>query len=190
MLKTKVEKLLADYRPEHSEFQMENFIIGGAGHPWGRYKQALRELAARHPGIATDRAEIAALAVDVKRSEARAWYPIGREERQFKTALMRSRLKEKRERFKSRMREYAVFYRVAKELKKEIGEVTAKRRRELETEAWIDKARRMAAIDLISIGGIQRSTAEFLISLPADHRRAIFQDLRQENRNKFLSIMD
>jgi len=187
----KVERLLAeDYRPEHSEFQVENFIIGAQGNEWARYKQALRELASRVDGIKAKAAEIRALAVKVKRAGYGGWNPIGRKKRRLGAALMRSRLKADRAAFRSRMREFVQFYRIAIELKRSLGEISAERRRALESEMWIEKARRMAALDLISLNGLQRSTVEFIASFPRESRRDILADLRPENRQKLLSIID
>ena len=189
-LTAKVEKLLDDHAPEHSEFQAEHFIVGSSGHPWARYKQALRELATRHDVIVSSREEVRTLRDLIRIEERfgvrRLWF-FGRKRR---IAAMRSKLARLRKQQRSRMREYAVFYRLARELKKEIGNVSRARRRELEAEAWVDKARRIAAIDLISIGGLQRSTAEFIASFPREERRLILSDLRKENRQRLLSIIE
>ena len=182
MIFDNVEKLLSDFRPEHSEFQMENFIIGG-GHPWGQYKQALRELSARHLVMVESSQKIAELRDEIKRQRAK-WFGRGHvngHEAKL-TALKDSR--------KSKAREYYTFYRIARDLKKQLGEITPKRRRELEAEMWLDKARRMAALDLMTTGGIQRQTAEFLTSLPREQRREIFRELMPENRQKLLTILE
>lgn len=189
MIHDKVEKLLADYRPEHSEFQMQNFIVGTSGHPWGRYKQSLRELSARGPAVEALRAEIRAAEAEVDSLKARAWFPIGRKKRALKTALMESRIETKKNDYKSKMREYAVFYRIARDLKREIGEIDPEKRRRLEAEAWVDKARRLAALDIWATNGIQRQTAEFIISMPREYRRAIFAELNPENRKNLLSVL-
>lgn len=189
-LTAKVEKLLDDHSPEHSAFQVENFIIGSSGHPWTRYKQALRELATRHDGIAAARDEMRAIRDSIKIEErfgVRRLWVFGRKRR---IAMLKSKLARVKKQQRSRMREYCEFYRIARALKNEIGNVSRARRRELEAEAWVDKARRLAAIDLISLGGIQRSTAEFIASFPETERRLILSDLRKDNRNKLLSILE
>jgi hypothetical protein len=183
VIEKKVERLLADYRPEHSEFQIENFIIGAQGNEWARYRQALRELASRHDGFIESGKRIAELGEQIER-ERRRWFGRGKAKQ-----LERERGGLKKQR-KSKAREYCSFYRIARDLKRRLGEISAERRRELEAEMWIDKARRMAAIDLLSIGGLQRSTVEFITSFPRELRRQIFLDLRPENRQKLLSILD
>ena len=182
MIFENVEKLLSDFRPEHSEFQMENFIIGG-GHPWGQYKQALRELSARHLAMIESSQKIVELRDEIKRQRAK-WFWRGRVNG-YEAKL--AALKDSR---KSKAREYYTFYRIARELKKQLGEITPKRRRELEAEMWLDKARRMAALDLMTTGGIQRQTAEFLTSLPREQRRELFRELMPENRQKLLTILE
>jgi len=178
----KAEVLLTDYRPEHSEFQMENFIIGG-GHPWGQYKQALRELSARHASMIEMSEQVKKLKEEIARRRRR-WFG-GRSVIEFERKLDRA----KHDR-KAKAREYFTFYRIASDLKKQLGEITPKRRRELEAEMWVDKARRMAALDLLTIGGLQRQTAEFITSLPREQRREIFIELRPENRQKLLTSIE
>jgi Mg/Co/Ni transporter MgtE len=182
MITDRVEKLLSDFRPEHSEFQMENFIIGG-GHPWGQYKQALRELSARHNAMVESGEQIRKLKDEIARAR-RHWFN-GRSVIEIEKLLDNA----KRER-KSKAREYLTFYRIARDLKRTLGEISPQRRRELEAEMWLDKARRMAALDLMTNGGIQRQTAEFLTSLPREQRREIFRELMPENRQKLLMILE
>jgi hypothetical protein len=182
MIFANVEKLLADFRPEHSEFQMENFIIGG-GHPWGQYKQALRELSARHHAMVESGEQIRKLKDEIARARRR-WFN-GRSVIEIEKRLDNA----KRER-KSKAREYLIFYRIARDLKRTLGEISPQRRRELEADMWLDKARRMAALDLISIGGLQRQTMEFIASFPREMRRAILTDLRPENRQRLLTTIE
>jgi hypothetical protein len=182
MIFDNVEKLLSDFRPEHSEFQMENFIIGG-GHPWGQYKQALRELSARHNAMVESGDQVRELKARIDKERAK-WFGRGH------VNGFESKLKALKESRKSKAREYCTFYRIARDLKRQLGEITPQRRRELEAEMWLDKARRMAALDLMTIGGIQRQTAEFLTSLPREQRREIFRELMPENRQKLLMILE
>lgn len=184
VIEKKVERLLADYRPEHSEFQIENFIIGAQGNEWAQYRQALRELASRHDGVVESGKNIAEINVQIERERKKwiRWNSIEKELTEKRDELKRRRM--------PKVREYCKLYIIARNLKRKIGEVTAERRRELESEMWIEKARRMAAIDLISINGLQRSTVEFIASFPRDIRRQIISDLRPENRQKLLAVLD
>lgn len=187
MITKKVNMLLRDYRPEHSEFQIENFIIGAQGDEWARYRQSLRELSARHMGMVESGKELVRINIKLKRLRGSWLYRIvGRkkiislEEKRRELKLMRA----------PKLREYFALYRIAVQLKRQIGEIGNERRRQLEADMWIDKARRMAAIDLLSIGGLQRSTVEFISSFPRELKRVLLSDLRPENRQKLLSILD
>ena len=180
----KAELILSDFHPEHSEFQMENFIIGAQGNEWAQYRQALRELAGRHPDMKNQVARILDLRDDLDAERSR-WF-----RRAEKISRIKKEIKTTRESLKSKSREYLFFYKLARNLKRKIGAVTAQRRRDLETQMWVEKARRMAAVDLISINGLQRSTVEFIMSFPRELRRDILADLRPENRQKLLSILD
>lgn len=183
IISDKVEKLLADFRPEHSQFQIENFIIGAQGNDWARYKQTLRELSVRHDGFRTQAAKISELKKQLDLDRRRWW----RREIVKKTE---AELKSAKKAFKSKAREYLFFYKLARDLKRRIGEISPSRRRQLEDEMWRDKARMMAAIDLLSIGGLQRSTVEFIISFPQEIRHKLLSDLRPENRQKLLSVIE
>lgn len=180
----RVEKyLLCDFRGEHSEFQINNFILPGNGGLWERYKQALRELSARHKKIKKDIEEIAQTKKNIKICEGKFF-------KRKKVEVLNCQLKTLIESYKKRAREYFYLYKIAMELKRKLGEITPQKRRELEAQMWKEKARRMAAIDLLSIGGLQRSTVEFIVSFPREMRREIISDLRPENRQKLLSIID
>jgi hypothetical protein len=184
MITKKVEKLFLDFHPEHSEFQIENFIIGGQGGTWAQYRQVLRELGGRHEGVKAFRSEIICKKKEVE-TERRKWFKNRR-----KIERLLKEIESSKASFKPKAREYFTLCRLATNLKRKIGEITPQKRRELEAEMWVEKARRMAAIDLISIGGLHRSTVEFITSFPRELRRQIFSDLRPENRQKLLSILD
>ena len=51
MNKIKIEKILVDHQELHSDFQIDNFIIGSQGDAWAQYKQCLREIKARVENI-------------------------------------------------------------------------------------------------------------------------------------------
>lgn len=180
----KVEALLKDYHPEHSAFQIENFIIGSQAGLWGRYKQALRELSGRHIGMMKIRSKINLNKKEIE-LETRKWFKDKK-----KIEKLTAEIESVKKTFKPKAREYFTLYKLAVELKRKIGEITPHKRRELEAQMWHEKARRLAAIDLISIGGLQRSTVEFITQLPREMRKEIWSDLRAENRQKLLSILD
>src|SRR5512139_1594951 len=102
MITAKVEKLLADYRPEHSEFQIENFIVG-CGHPWGQYKQALRELSARHSAVLESSEQIRELKNEIDKRRRRWLWRNGVNDLEIKLASLKNSRK-------SKLREYCTFY--------------------------------------------------------------------------------
>ena len=177
------DNLLSDYRSEHSEFQMAHFIVGGQGDQWAQYRQVLRELAGRHAEIKKQIQAIDTLRQKIDHERHR-WFGRG------KIKSLEENLTIARNAFKPKAREYFFFYKIARDLKRQIGEVPPQRRRKLDAEMWVEKARRMAAVDFLSIGGLQRSTVEFIVSFPRDMRRQILCDLRPENIQKLLSILD
>ena len=63
------ELILKDYRPEHSLFQIENFIIGSQGGTWAQYRQCLRELSSRHGAVDSKINEIKKDALKLKEIE-------------------------------------------------------------------------------------------------------------------------
>lgn len=181
---SKADKLLKDLRPDHSEFQIEHFIIGGQGGTWAQYRQVLRELGGRHEGVKAFRSEIIGKKIEIE-SERRKWFKDRK-----KIERLTAEIDAAKKSFKPKAREYFTLHKLAVELKRKLGEITPQKRRELEAQMWQEKARRMAAIDLISIGGLQRSTVEFITQLPREMRREIWADLRAENRQKLLAILD
>jgi len=185
-----IEGLLADHEKYHSDFQIENFIIGH-GHVWGQYKQALRELSARWEALRSEDDEIQAAEIEAQR-ERRKWALSGTGRLLKAIAVRRAERKVAglAHRKNETQRELAEFLRIAVALKRQIGELTIAKRRELESEMWLHKARRMAALDLISLGGLQRQTAEFIASLPREMRRAVLADLRPENRQRLLTTIE
>lgn len=188
MKQIQIDGLLADHEKYHSAFQIENFIVGH-GHPWGCYKQALREIEARKSALEDVADEIAAAEVEQEASGI-AIFARARKVKAIKSRRLERKLAALRERRAETQRELAEFVRIAVALKREIGELTIAKRREFEAEMWRDKARRMAALDLISLGGLQRQTAEFIASLPRDMRRGVLADLRPENRQKLLTSIE
>ena len=53
-----IKKLLNDHQELHSEFQIENFIIGNQGDKWAQYKQSLREIKARYEKLESDKMQV------------------------------------------------------------------------------------------------------------------------------------
>ena len=62
MNKFKIKELLEDHQELHSEFQIDNFIIGNQGDRWAQYKQCLREIKSRWESIESDKMQADRLA--------------------------------------------------------------------------------------------------------------------------------
>ena len=69
------------------------------------------------------------------------------------------------------------FLGIAKNLKAILGDIDSKKRRVLEAESWANKAKRMARIDLMSVGYVQRQTIEFVMSLPDEMQQPVIQEI-------------
>ncbi len=171
--------LLEDFYPEHSDFQIENFIIGAQGHIWAQYKQALRELDARRHSIESGAESLKRLSREEKKLSGRCWNPLARKKRAAMVEAIRKKIASERRSYRSKFREYYRFYKIALELKRAIGELTPARRRELEAESWADKARRMAQIDYLVAGAISRQTVEFIEHFPRHLRRRLLIEVAE-----------
>lgn len=174
-----IRYLLKDYEPQHSNFQIDNFIVGQEPSRWFRYKQALREIHTRAESMDRLYDELSLANLELERIKKRGRWP-----RITKRSRLRYHLKLKRaekalhELNKKRLqinRELQRFVSLALDLKeKHFNDLTADKRAALESQAWLDKAKRMAALDLFFSGHISRQTADFIFSLPAADRRDVF----------------
>jgi len=176
-MKKEIKRLLIDHQKNHSEFQIDNFIVGNAGDDWARYKQALREIDSRNEIAEGLRDELILfdlawcgpfwkrIAV-TKNARVRRAIRIKRRERS-RSALVESIAETERELFR--------FVELAIRLKEKIGEIDPARRKELESDSWKQKAVRMAGIDLLINGRVGSATLEFILSLPRQDRVAVIE---------------
>jgi hypothetical protein len=70
-------------------------------------------------------------------------------------------------------RELREFEKIAENLKQSIGELKPGDRERLEAQSWLHKVSFMIQLDLLTTGGIQRSTAEIAYSLPKNLQRQL-----------------
>lgn len=75
-------------------------------------------------------------------------------------------------------RELAEFERIAHECSAQIGEVTPERGTELDAETWQVRIRAMAAIDVLTRGGVSSSTLELICALDQSMRQSILTEIR------------
>ena len=160
MNKFKIEKLLQDHHELHSEFQIENFIIGSQGDSWAQYKQCLREIKARIESIESD--EIQLRMLESKNGKRKRFW--------FKKIAVKNTagIDSLKNKLNERKRELDCFVKIAEKLKSEIGPITAERRQQLESKSWYNKARKLAAIDLMAYGRVSTKTLEFILSFPKE----------------------
>lgn len=185
-------ELLADYRPFHSAFQIDHFIVGRAGTPWGRYQQALREIATREDAQADERIDLAEVELGLEHPELSIEEdPGGRTLGIYHEARLRihvGRLEARRERLRrsiaDRQREIARFTALATALRAELGELTEERKATLERETWLWRLLFKAATDLIACGGLTTETVDLMIALPADLRETALAEIENRDRLK------
>jgi hypothetical protein len=165
-----VENLLKDYQGLHSDFQIENFVIGNEGDKWAQYKQCLREIKARIGDAESEEAKLRYLETKNKMP----WLKRLLHRKVIANGNNLTGLKNKR---KEKKREFDCLVKIAKQLKAQIGEVTDERRQQLELESWTAKGLKLAAIDILSSRTISNQTYEFIFSLPKDSQVRILKTL-------------
>ena len=166
-----IEKLLKDHQSCHSEFQIDNFIVGNQGYDWSQYKQALREIDGRYQSLIGQKEELEIF--DLKKYWRRSFG------RRAEIRLAR------RKRIRLAMvdgiaeteRELNRFVELALKLKQEIGDLGNGKREMLESNSWRQKALRMAGIDLIVNGRIGQPTMELVLALPKKDRDEVLMIL-------------
>jgi hypothetical protein len=167
----KIDKLLADHQELHSNFQIENFIIGSQGDQWAQYKQCLREIKVRRDTLKDDYGKIAALSHARKKNN----FALTKKQKAKRAAIVRQ-VNALMGTISERERELKRFVVMATGLKKQIGEITDEKREQLEAQSWAAKGRKLAAIDLMAYGRIQTQTLEFIFSLPAPGTKKLLSE--------------
>jgi hypothetical protein len=178
---TKIYKMLQDYEPMHSSFQIDNFIIGSQGNEWAQYNQCLREIKTRVEKIIQYEEEIELLILKEKKiiCKIKKIFANKKIKKIYLNRKNRS-LKNLQENIIHTNRELKKFVKIAVKLKKQIGDINNGRREQLEAEAWKAKAYQMAAIDIISAGIITKPTLEFIASFPQDEKAEIISAIKRK----------
>ena len=176
-MKKDIEKLLLDHQKNHTDFQIDNFIVGKSGDDWARYKQSLREIAARNEIVEGLRDELTLFDLAgngpvlkrfafTEKGKARRMIR-GKRRRRSRLALVDS--------ITETERELACFVELALALKEKIGDLNSTRRKLLEADSWKQKAIKMAGIDLLTNGRVGATTLEFILALPKPDQIAVIQ---------------
>lgn len=181
-MKDQIERLLEDFEPNHTDFQIDNFIIGKQGDNWAQYKQALREIDGRYKSLVTQKEELELLTLNRVRRFFR-WFRIRAQRRRRKCEAMMKNIAETE-------RELRRFLAIAMKLKARLGKLDYDRRKELEADSWLQKTRKMAGVDMLVNGGqLSKATLEMIIALPRRERRTILAELtNQPDPNRLLKL--
>lgn len=174
-----LEKLLQDHQTGMSDFQDDYFVTARAGGTlYGQYKQALRETYRRFRSLRDlIYGEHGSKLLDIEIEELQEEYDEaeGRSKDKLEIKLKHKiMMKEESNRaIKDTYREFMRFYQQACLLKEKVGELTPERRRELELDMWIYKAKETAAWDMFQAGKPTQRTIEFISALPKKVRPEI-----------------
>ncbi len=186
--------LLNDHVPGHSTFQIEWFITALNGvTPWGKYTQAMRELAARRDTL--DSAVLNLEAIDIRTARVRSvwrrvlsWVrPFGRRLLALRIARVAMERDSIVQGIADTKREAAEFKRIVRKLKEEIGELTPERREQLDVEMWVQRIALRAWLENETLGGISYNTREILALADPEWRERVE---RMAGLNKALPSLD
>ncbi len=165
----------------HSRFQIEHFITTrGNWTPWGKLQQALREVRKRRQGETQLHDDIE-LALIERTEVRRTWCfrATSRRRRAVRLRQLRQRIDDLQQSLATNRRELESFEAIARNCSALIGPVTPDQRAALEAETWRIRIRAMAAIDVLSRGGISHATLELICAIPPSERESILQEIRE-----------
>ena len=160
---TDLAALLSLHQGRHSNFQIDHFIVAkSAGTPWGRLKQAVRELHARAVNLRQQYRQREHLNEEV-------WKASSQRDR----ANVEDNLSELVRDIAEQEREFTRFQKLAEKYKAIVGDVTPERADELEQETWLDTIKRRMAVEYMTRGQVSSETVEILMCLPRAMRTAL-----------------
>lgn len=162
-----IDELIADFRPFHTEFQIEHFIVGTEGPTeWGRYKQALRELEGRTEGVRASVLLLERARLRLGRLIFWSWLPWRRSDRKLNLVEAGDSIKSMELALADTKREQRAFFELARGLKDIIGDLTEEKRARLESDYWFERMRYQAMLELHTTGTLHKSTLETLMTMP------------------------
>ncbi|MGE3316617.1 MAG: hypothetical protein AB7O26_15985 [Planctomycetaceae bacterium] len=164
----------------HSRFQIEHFIATrGNWTPWGKLQQARRELRKRR-FAETELKDDIELA-EIERTEVgRRWCfrSTTRRRRDLRLRQLDRRIAELKRSRASNQRELREFETIERHCTELVGPVTPERQAALDAETWRTRIRAMAAIDVLTRGGISHATLELICAIPKPERESILREIR------------
>jgi hypothetical protein len=173
-----IKKLLEDYVPKHSEFQIDHFIVGGQGDSWAQYKQALREIKTRHEMLIQLKEEVLLESLNGNGRRFFKFTKLSRVKARIEAARAARKHEALVENLKHTERELNRFVLIASKIKKHLGAIDDDKRKALEADSWYHKARRLAGLDMLTSGGhLSRPTVELILSLPQKEQDAVLTEI-------------
>ena len=139
-----------DYNPNHSDYQIKNFIIYKHGKtPYGQYRQSLREIFPRFKSILDSIIKIEELAeeLDIYKNDGTT----KRKEKISRLKLDKKiiELKMAKDGLQRLINEFKKFYSIACQLKNELGELTEEKLNKLDAEFWEVTFKEKIAVEFI-----------------------------------------
>lgn len=188
----RINLLLKDYDQGHTEYQIENFIVGSEVHPWHRYCQCLREISARHDLLMEkerNRILLASEIVDLQQKGHR-WL-FRKKKYQVKVENKKRDLRTLTLGIMEVRRELDIFLKIAMEMRRQNGyeSLNFERRKILEGEAWREKAKYMLCMDLFCIGRPSKQTVEFIYKLPKAVKRELLMEIDPRDKQKIIEYL-
>jgi len=186
-----IMELLKDHQTGQDDIQLQCFVLGGRT-TWGTYKQALRELYKRVRGLREAQTSLDLLRLeigdkqDVISGKAKPKSLSDVERSMVEIRQLYGRLEESERAIVDLKREAAIFYREARKLKDEIGEVTPERRTELDLEEWKHWNVKRAMIGKLTMGRIPEVVLKNLYSLPNEERMEILELITNNRAEDFI----
>lgn len=180
--------LLADHQMYQSDHQMDFFVTIRLGAtPYGQYKQALREVFKRYRGLKELLPARDLLALDIEELEAKTRRVFQRartrHRRRIELTKLRMGLEDLDRNIHETQRGFDHFQAQASALRAVLvpeGELTPELRARLDREMWHHKIRAMAAVDLVTTGGLRENTVTFLQASPPEWRKPLLKEVKAE----------
>ena len=183
-----IDEILKDYRPKHTSYQIENFIIGMQGSEWSKYKQCLRELKNRVETLQGLKEEL-----EIKKLKSNGNFSVfafiskkKRRLNEIRQAQQKRSLRALENDIIGTEKELLKFAEIARRLKKKIGNLNPEKRALLEADSWYQKAKQMAAIDMICSHGISKATFEIILALPVADKNKILCEIESKDPKRLL----
>ena len=189
-----LNKLLKDYNPKHSRYQISNYIIALNGRTrYGQYKQVLREIFPRVNNIAQAMAEIKIIEQEIEIAKEASFENFGDKYKIEKIKQQRKQvqLKQQKDHLQIQMKEFKEFYSIALQLKEELGELTEEKKEELEKEYWVTTFKEKIALELACNGVVSQNTLETILSMPERNEILLhIKQLTSNGENKSFSYLE